>query len=393
MEKGITVFTPIYNRAYCIERLYNSLKRQTYKNFEWIVVDDGSDDNVAQLFDRWVQEEINFNIIYVKTKNGGKMKAVNKGVKLAEAPAFFIADSDDYITDDALELLDIWFKEIKDDNSFAGVSGLRKIRTIDAKYEFDFVDATNLERRKNHLAIDMAECYKTEILKKYKAPEIEGENYISPSIVWNKIAKDGYKLRWHNRVIYIGEYQPDGLSAAGPNLLVKNPIGWAQVIQLNILCKKDKEYEEFQYYRYIKSLKDKLPLEIIAKYLGLNKQRVEEITQNKPTIIDRLNVFFAKNKIESVALYGVGGEAKRFLQIIDDLNIEICYGIDRKPNNILSVCYKPTDKLPVVDAILITNRMGIEEIKTMLNSYTDMRIISIQNDILEKSLNYYFSDI
>ena len=63
MKKEITVFTPIYNRAYCIEMLYESLKKQTYKNFEWIVVDDGSTDNIAQIFDKWVREEKEFNII------------------------------------------------------------------------------------------------------------------------------------------------------------------------------------------------------------------------------------------------------------------------------------------------------------------------------------------
>lgn len=393
MDKGITVFTPIYNRAYCIEKLYESLKRQTYKNFEWIVIDDGSTDDAAQVFDRWIQEENDFDIIYAKVKNGGKMRAVNKGVKLATAPAFFIVDSDDFLTDDALENISTWFKEIEDDNGFAGVSGLKKFKTIDAKYDFDYVDATNLERRKYNLIIDMAECYKTDILKKYPALEIESEKYIPPSLMWNSIAKDGYKLRWNNKVIYIAEYRADGLSANGMDKYIRNPIGWGKWIQLAIGCKKDDEYTEFQYYLYYQTLKDKLSVDSIADNLNISLNELLEGISSKPKIINKVHKYFEDHHIKRVALYGLGGEAKRFLHISKDFGIEICYGIDRSPNSLLPVCYTPADELPEVDAILITNRMGIEEIKDGLQKHTQIKCISIQNDLLNKSLNYYYSDI
>lgn len=393
MDKGITVFTPIYNRAYCIKKLYESLKRQTYKNFEWIVIDDGSTDDVAQVFDRWIQEENDFDIIYAKVKNGGKMRAINKGVKLAAAPAFFIVDSDDFLTDDALENIDAWFKEIDADNSFAGVSGLRKIKTIDAQYDFDHVDATNLERRKYNLLIDMAECYKTDILKRYPALEIENEKYMPPSLVWNSIAKDGYKLRWYNKVIYIAEYRADGLSAEGMDKYIRNPISWGKLIQLDVECKRDDEYAEFQYYLYYQSLKTKLSEAGIADNLNVSLNELKEVISRKPKIINRVNKYFEDNHIKRVALYGLGGEAKRFLHISKDFEIEICYGIDRSPNSLLPVCYTIADELPKVDAILITNRMGIKEIKDDLWKHTQIRCISIQKDILDKSLNYYYSDI
>ena len=130
-NRRITVCTPVYNRAYCIEKLYESLKRQTFYDFEWIIIDDGSTDNIIQLIDEWMKQENSFDIILIKNKNGGKMRAINKAVRIATAPAFFIVDSDDYITDDALELIDGWFTQIENNDEFAGVSGLRKIKTID----------------------------------------------------------------------------------------------------------------------------------------------------------------------------------------------------------------------------------------------------------------------
>lgn len=393
MDKMITVFTPTCNRAYCIEAMYQSLRRQTCKNFEWIVVDDGSTDNTSQLFDQWVREEKEFNIVYIKTQNRGKMSAVNKGIQIASAPFFFIADSDDYLTDDAIELIISWAQDIKNDNGFAGVSGLRKIKTVDVKHDFDYIDATNLERRKYNLTMDMAECYKTDVLRKYPAPEIEGERYLSPSIVWNKIAKDGYKIRWHNRVIYIAEYRDDGLTVSGVEKFKKNPIGWGKLIQLNTQCKNDEGYTEFQYYLYYKEMKEYLSIEHICKNLEIDRKILEEIIEEKPWVIRALNYYFQKNEIKFIALYGLGLEAQRFLEILEDINIRICYGIDRKPNSLVMPCYAPTDKLAVVDAILITNLRGIKEIKRELQKITDIKCISLQEDILEKGFRFYFGDI
>jgi glycosyltransferase involved in cell wall biosynthesis len=392
-HKKITVFTPVYNRAYCIENLYKSLKSQSDKNFEWIVMDDGSTDNVAELFDHWIRDENEFDIIYMKVKNGGKMRAVNKGVKFASAPAFFIVDSDDYLTNDALEFLAIQFDKIKDDHTFAGISGLRRIKTIDAKYDFDYVDATNFERRMFGLSIDMAECYKTDVLKQYPCPEIEGENYMFPSYVWNSIALDGYKLRWFNKEIYISEYRPDGLSAVGIQKYIRNPIGWGMMIQLNVVCKKDSEYTEFQYYWYYQTLKDRMSEHMIANHLGISMEVLSHVIKDKPIIIKKIDDYFSCNDIRQVALYGLGGEAKRFLWILKEVGIEVCYGIDKRPNSLLPVCYMPGDEFPEVDAILITNRAGIHEIKNNLEEITNIKCISIQEDILEKSINYYYSDI
>ena len=393
MERMITVFTPIYNRAYCIEKLYDSLKKQTRKNFEWLIIDDGSTDNVEEIVETWIGSEKEFPIRFYKVKNGGKMRAVNKGVQLSDMPAFFIVDSDDYLTENAMELLGKWFLQIKDDDDFAGVSGLRKITTIDSEYDFKYIDCTNLERRKYNLTLDMAECYKTEILRRYPAIEIEGENYLSPSYLWNSIAKDGYKLRYYNEYIYVTTYLPDGLSVNNLSVKARNPKGWAKIINLDIECKNDSEYSEMQYYFYYLQMHELIPKEEIANNLEINVELLNEIISNKPEIIRKINAFFIDRNIKRVALYGLGGEAKRFLQLLNDLNIQIEYGIDRSHRDLLPQCYSLSQELPPVDAVLITNRAGIKAIREDIKLCMNCHIISLQEDILEKSLNYYFSDI
>ena len=118
----ITVFTPTYNRAYIIENLYRSIQRQTYRGFEWLVVDDGSSDGTEALFAKWMEEDNDFAIRYIKQENGGKCRAINRGVQEARGEFFFTVDSDDYLTDDALEKVAKWAEELPKDEKYCGFS-------------------------------------------------------------------------------------------------------------------------------------------------------------------------------------------------------------------------------------------------------------------------------
>lgn len=109
----ITVFTPTFNRGYIIEKLYESLKNQTFKEFEWLVIDDGSNDNTEEIFDKINKNNDFFKVRYYKKENGGKHRAINQGVELAEGELFFIVDSDDQLTSYALEYIDKWEKSIE----------------------------------------------------------------------------------------------------------------------------------------------------------------------------------------------------------------------------------------------------------------------------------------
>lgn len=212
---NITIFTPTYNRKDLIERLYQSLLQQTQKNFEWLVVDDGSTDNTEKFFSNLLTKQQPFPIRYIKQENGGKHRAINNGVRNASGELFFIVDSDDYLTENAIEKINQWTTTLDNSHKWAGISGLKgfsKDSVVGQHSKVSYIDAKNNERRKYNLLGDKAEIYFTEVLEKYPFPEISGENFISEEIVWNAIARDGYYLRWFNEIIYICSYLESGLT-------------------------------------------------------------------------------------------------------------------------------------------------------------------------------------
>lgn len=220
----ITIFTPTYNRVNLLQNLYGSLRNQKIKNFEWIIVDDDSTDNTDEVINNWItKNKDEFVIRYFKQKHGGKHRAINKGIKVADGKFFFIVDSDDTLTDNATQLVEIWGKSIEGRKDIAAVSGLKISHgnyiggNPIMKNMNNWVEASNLERKRYNLGGDKAEVYKTEILKKYPFPEFEGENFITEDVCWDAIAADGYKIRWYNEPIYECEYLEDGLTKSGAN--------------------------------------------------------------------------------------------------------------------------------------------------------------------------------
>lgn len=216
----LTIFTPIYNREKYVSRLFDSIDSQTIKNFEWIIINDGSTDSTDEkIKENIARKERQFNIRYIKVKNGGKPRAINKAVQLAKGKYFFIVDSDDWLVPDAVKLINDWCTDIEHDpnfQQFAGVAGLRKYPNNKINGGSGngklIIDANNLEREKFNLGGDKAEVYKTRLLRKYPFRIFENENFITEGTVWNKIAADGYTIRWYMVPIYVGDYLSDGLT-------------------------------------------------------------------------------------------------------------------------------------------------------------------------------------
>lgn len=234
----ITLFTPTYNRAYILDVLYRSVQRQTYRNFEWIIMDDGSSDNTEELVKSWMNDGNDFPIRFYKVPNGGKCRAINRGLDLAEGELFFIMDSDDYLTDDSLETVVKWEATIAGKPGYCGVAGNRGSSptetpntSIESMYGkgVNFIDEYAFVRYPEYTdkVIDgeRAGVWYTEIHRKYKYPEFEGENFLTPCITWNRMSHDGYKIRIFQDIIWICEYREDGLTMQGNMRFIKNPAG------------------------------------------------------------------------------------------------------------------------------------------------------------------------
>lgn len=210
----VTVFTPTYNRAYIIGKLYNSLCEQSCKDFEWLIVDDGSTDNTKELIEKFIADN-KIRIKYIYKENGGKHTAINLGVKKAKGKLFFIVDSDDHLTNDAVEWIKKNSQEIINDSRYAGLSGLRITpdgNKIGGGTNFGMIDANALAiRNKYYVTGDLAEIYKTDILRQYPFPEYSDERFCSEGLIWARIAKK-YILRYIYKGIYICEYLNDGLT-------------------------------------------------------------------------------------------------------------------------------------------------------------------------------------
>ena len=275
MEKIITVFTPTYNRVSTIKRLYQSLIEQSNYRFEWLIVDDGSKDNTEELVTKLITTCTLFPIRYYKKQNGGKHTAINKGAELAKGFLFFIVDSDDYLINNAIELILSWEKSISSEKGFAGVSGNCGYNTselIGKTFEGEYVDGTALEREQNNIYGDKSEVFYTEILRNYPFPVFENEKFLTESIVWNRIAADGYKLRWFNKIIYLAEYRDDGISKKYSRLLAENPKGYAlDVIERINQLHYSKQRIDSEYFNYFISEKRNLGFSKAAEYLEISK--------------------------------------------------------------------------------------------------------------------------
>lgn len=231
-----TIFTPTYNRAYTLPRLYESLKEQKIDDFEWLIIDDGSTDETENLVQKWIKENSRFAIRYYKKQNEGKPRAINFGIKYAEGKFFFMVDSDDYLLPDALQKMYEWCREIEKDSSYIGVGAARGfsngtyIKGSKPKVNNKgYVDATNLQRVDYNLDADMCEAYKTDVFRQYPMAEWPGERFAPEQIALNEIALDGFLIRWHEDIIYCCEYLEDGLTKGSRILEKNNPMGYAMM--------------------------------------------------------------------------------------------------------------------------------------------------------------------
>jgi glycosyltransferase involved in cell wall biosynthesis len=229
----ITVFTPTYNRRITLPRLYKSLREQTYKNFEWLIVDDGSKDGTTELVAEWQQSNSIFPIVYKWKPNRGKHTAHNLAIKIARGRYFAIIDSDDWYAPDGIAVLKYHWDILGEDYvKFANVEGLCARpdgSLIGSKYRSDIFDSDNFSITCQRKKVgDTAGMYRLDVLKEFPFPE-DGNNFIMEGLIWNRIA-DRYKTRFINTIIGFKEYQQGGLTKRN----LENKLKYANVTSLYI---------------------------------------------------------------------------------------------------------------------------------------------------------------
>lgn len=207
-----TVFTPTYNRAHTLNRVYESLENQTLRDFEWLIIDDGSTDITQMLVASWT-EQTDFPIRYIFQENQGKHIAFNRGVQLAQGEFFLPLDSDDAAMPQALEIFAKAWNSIPNDQSdfFSAVTGLcmdEKGKLVGNRYPFSPLDSDSSEiRYKYRVKGEKWGFQRTEILKKFPFPEIPGIKFFPEGVIWSAIGRN-YKTRFINEIVRI--YYKDG---------------------------------------------------------------------------------------------------------------------------------------------------------------------------------------
>lgn len=284
----ITVFTPTYNRAYILGQAYDSLKKQTQKDFMWLIVDDGSTDNTEELVDTWRNEKI-INIKYIKQENAGKHIAHNTAVQNCNTEYMLILDSDDYLNEKTIEILNNEVDKISTMSNISGIIGNRydakTKQFIGTKMPENIEYASGIELyEKYKFKGDTLRLYKTNILKEFPFCKIEGEKFIYENVVFDQI-DNKYKMLIDRNELYYGTYLEDGYTSNTEIIKNNNPIGYAYALNSGVKygitiskkikwtilyinwCKKNKIIDAFNQFSRKDLFVILYPISIILKYL------------------------------------------------------------------------------------------------------------------------------
>jgi glycosyltransferase involved in cell wall biosynthesis len=200
-----TVFTPTYNRANTLPRVYESLKSQTFRDFEWLIVDDGSSDNTSEIIAKW-QTEADFSVRYIYQPNRGKPAAFNRGVQEAAGELFLTLDSDDSCLPQALERLKYHWDDIPPERRkrFSAVTALCRDqygRLSGTKFPKDVMDSDSVEMFLNRkIQGEKWGFQRTEALREFPFPHLAEQKFVPESVVWMALSRK-YKTRFVNEIL------------------------------------------------------------------------------------------------------------------------------------------------------------------------------------------------
>lgn len=263
----LTIITPVYNRADLMPRLYRSLKGQENKNFLWLIVDDGSSDEIEEVVQKFT-ETTDFSIEFYRKENGGKHTALNLAFDNLDTQLAIVVDSDDMLTPKATDIIEYtWLNRTVSD-----VAGCVFLRGYD---ENNCIGHSELEDGVYHMVDvmfshridgDKAEMFRCDILKKYRFPEFENERFMGESYIWSQIYLN-YQMVYCNKIIYLCEYLEGGLTKQGRKLRLESPLGGMEYAKISFNSQfplKERIKKAWLYICYGRFAKLKFP-EIIRR--------------------------------------------------------------------------------------------------------------------------------
>lgn len=239
MNKTLTIFTPAYNRAHTIRRTYESLIRQTCKDFEWLVIDDGSTDNTRELVQGWIKENI-ILIRYVYQENQGMHGAHNTAYENITTELNTCIDSDDWMPEDAVEKIVSFWKGHKAEK-YAGIIGLDMVRSGNIIGNRFAISGMEIHCGDKSIVGDKKLVIRSDLTARYpEYPIFPGEKYVGLGYKYQMIDQD-YLWMTLNEPLVIVEYQEDGSSYNMYRQWWNNPRGFSFIHNNDLLYVKNKK--------------------------------------------------------------------------------------------------------------------------------------------------------
>lgn len=241
--KTLTIFTPTYNRAHTLGRTYESLLRQTSKDFEWLVIDDGSIDNTAELIHKWIANNI-IPIRYIYKENGGLYTGYNTAYANIETELCVCIDSDDYMPDNAVEtILTYW--GIYGGEKYAGLTGLDFLpdgAPIGGYFPTYLKEGhiLDLRLRKIHSG-DTKQVMRTDLMKKFIPMKgFAGEKNFNPIYLLLQADNELPSLFINENLCYVDYQANDSMSAAIYKQYIDSPHSFAEMRRLEMKLRRNK---------------------------------------------------------------------------------------------------------------------------------------------------------
>lgn len=225
----LTVFTPAFNRAHTLPRTYASLRAQKCRDFVWLIVDDGSSDNTAELVREWQEHDNRFEIRYIYKENGGMHTAHNTAYTCIDTELNVCIDSDDCLAENAVENILRKWNQVKD-LGYAGIIGLDSDlegNLIGKGFPEGMTETTLSGYYASGGSGDKKLVYRTDVINQYPPyPVFDGERYVALAYKYRLIDQN-YKLAVLNEVLCNVEYQADGHSTGMWKEYARSPRGFA----------------------------------------------------------------------------------------------------------------------------------------------------------------------